>query len=79
MCVLDQTGRAADGSGGVGGACAPPVAKVAGFASFVQMSSDVQRYELEGDKLYKRLQEGRVAFYGAFELPPELREGYRII
>jgi hypothetical protein len=56
-----------------------PVAKVAGFASFVQMSSDVQRYDLEGDKLYKRLQEGRVAFYGAFKLPPELQEGYRII
>ncbi|KAG6365290.1 hypothetical protein INS49_006899 [Diaporthe citri] len=54
-------------------------AKVAGFASFVQMVSDVQKYDLEGDKLYKRLQEGRVAFYGAFQVPRELREGYHIL
>lgn len=53
--------------------------KVAGFASFVQMVSDVQKYDLEGDKLYKRLQEGRVAFYGAFQVPQELREGYQIL
>jgi hypothetical protein len=66
VCVLDDSSS-------------PPVAKVAGFASFVQMASDVQRYDLEGDKLYKRLQEGRVAFYGAFQVPSELREGYRII
>ncbi|KAH7002501.1 hypothetical protein EDB80DRAFT_579151 [Ilyonectria destructans] len=56
-----------------------PTAKVAGFASFVQMVSDVQRYDLEGDKLYKRLEEGRVAFYGAFQVPRELRDEYRII
>jgi hypothetical protein len=56
-----------------------PVAKVAGFASFVQMVSDVTRYDLEGDKLYKRLQEGRVAFYGAFQLPSNLRDGFRIL
>ncbi len=86
LCVIDKTGpaaaQAADGGGGGGTSCNTPppvVAKVAGFASFVQMSSDVQRYDTEGDKLYKRLLEGRVAFYGAFELPAELREGYRII
>ncbi|KAH7176758.1 hypothetical protein EDB81DRAFT_49846 [Dactylonectria macrodidyma] len=62
-----------------GNANAAPVAKVAGFASFVQMASDVQRYDMEGDKLYKRLQEGRVAFYGAFQVPDELRDGYRIV
>jgi len=55
------------------------IAKVAGFTSFAQMVSDVQRYDMEGDKLYKRLQEGRVAFYGAFQVPRELREGYRIV
>nr|CDP26635.1 Putative protein of unknown function [Podospora anserina S mat+] len=54
------------------------IAKVAGFSSFVQVASDVQRYDLEGQKLYKRLEEGRVAFYGAFQVPPELRDGYRI-
>lgn len=58
---------------------APRSVKVAGFASFVQMVSDVQKYDLEGDKLYKRLQEGRVAFYGAFQVPQELREGYQIL
>lgn len=58
---------------------APRSVKVAGFASFVQMVSDFQKYDLEGDKLYKRLQEGRVAFYGAFQVPQELREGYQIL
>lgn len=57
----------------------PRSVKVAGFASFVQMVSDVQKYDLEGDKLYKRLQEGRVAFYGAFQVPQELRDGYQIL
>jgi hypothetical protein len=57
----------------------PGTIKIAGFASFAQPVSDVQRYELEGDKLYKRLQEGRVAFYGAFQVPTELREGYKIV
>jgi len=64
LCVLDKSTR---------------IAKVAGFTSFAQMVSDVQRYDMEGDKLYKRLQEGRVAFYGAFQVPRELREGYRIV
>ncbi|KAH6984366.1 hypothetical protein BKA56DRAFT_481371 [Ilyonectria sp. MPI-CAGE-AT-0026] len=69
VCVLD--------SGGENNVA--PIAKVAGFASFVQMVSDVQRYDLEGDKLYKRLEEGRVAFYGAFQVPKELQDEYRII
>lgn len=55
------------------------IAKVAGFSSFVQMSSDSQRFDLEGERLYKRLEEGRVAFYGAFQVPPELRDGYQIV
>ena len=55
-----------------------PSAKVAGFVSFVQMVSDVQRYEMEGDKLDKRLNEGRVAFYGAFETSQKLREEHSI-
>ncbi len=85
LCVIDRTAgpaAAAAGGGGGGGTSGnqPVVAKVAGFASFAQMSSDVAKsYDMEGDKLYKRLQEGRVAFYGAFEIPAELREGYRII
>jgi hypothetical protein len=68
VCVLTQDD-----------ASKPPVARVAGFASFVQKVSGVQRYDLDGDKLYKRLQEGRVAFYGAFQVPKELREEYMII
>ncbi|KAH7127767.1 hypothetical protein B0J13DRAFT_645779 [Dactylonectria estremocensis] len=69
VCLMDNGGNMN----------AAPVAKVAGFASFVQMASDIQRYDMEGDKLYKRLQEGKVAFYGAFQVPDELRAGYRII
>lgn len=72
VCVVDES------TGGT----ASRRTKVAGFASFVQMVSmvsDVQKYDLEGDKLCKRLQEGRVAFYGAFQVPRELREGYQIL
>lgn len=43
------------------------------------MVSEVQRYDLKGNKLYKRLEEGRVAFYGAFQLPKELIEDFKII
>jgi hypothetical protein len=55
------------------------IARIAGFSSFAQKVSDVQRYDLEGDKLYKRLQEGRVAFYGAFQLPRQLKDEFCII
>lgn len=48
------------------------VAKVAGFSSFAQHVSDVQRFDLEGRKFDKRLEEGRIAFYGALRVPEEL-------
>lgn len=66
VCLLDESENAV------------PSAKLAGFSSFVQMVSDVQRYDMEGDKLDKRLSEGRVAFYGAFEVPRKLREMHTI-
>lgn len=53
--------------------------KVAGFSSWAQPVSDYTRFEMEGPKFYNRLQEGRVAFYGAFQAPPKLREGHRIV
>ncbi|OWY53009.1 hypothetical protein AALT_g3374 [Alternaria alternata] len=47
---------------------------IAGFQSFVQRSGHVQNFEMEGPALERRLQLGRVAFYGAFEVPSELKQ-----
>lgn len=52
---------------------------IVGFQSFVQRSGQVQNYNMEGPALEQRLQKGRVAFYGAFEVPDELRQGYTIV
>jgi hypothetical protein len=46
---------------------------IAGFQSFVQRSGSVQNFEIEGSELKRRLKRGRVAFYGAFEVPGELK------
>jgi len=46
---------------------------IVGFQSFVQRSGHVQNFEMEGPALERRLQVGRVAFYGAFEVPAELK------
>lgn len=54
-------------------------AKVAGFMAFAQDVSAVQSFDMEGEKLYKRLAEGRVAFYGAFQVPEKLREEHIIL
>ncbi|CAI9636997.1 unnamed protein product [Alternaria burnsii] len=47
---------------------------IVGFQSFVQRSGHVQNFEMEGPALERRLQLGRVAFYGAFEVPSELKQ-----
>lgn len=52
---------------------------VVGFQSFVQRSGVVQSFEMEGGALEKRLKLGRVAFYGAFMVPEELKKEYRIV
>lgn len=52
---------------------------IAGFQSFVQRSGHVQNYNMEGPALDRRLQLGRVAFYGAFEVPEELRREYTVV
>ncbi len=46
---------------------------IVGFQSFVQRSGHVQNFDMEGPALEQRLQLGRVAFYGAFEVPAELK------
>jgi hypothetical protein len=51
---------------------------VVGFQSFVQRSGHVQNFNMEGSALEKRLQLGRVAFYGAFEVPEKLKREYTI-
>ncbi|KAJ4356650.1 uncharacterized protein N0V89_004686 [Didymosphaeria variabile] len=52
---------------------------VVGFQSFVQRSGHVQNFEMDGGALDKRLKLGRVAFYGAFEVPDEVKRDYRIL
>jgi hypothetical protein len=52
---------------------------IVGFQSFVQRSGHVQNFNMEGPALEKRLQLGRVAFYGAFEVPEELKQEYTIV
>jgi hypothetical protein len=52
---------------------------IVGFQSFVQRSGHVQNYSMEGPALEKRLQLGRVAFYGAFEVPAGLKREYSIV
>lgn len=52
---------------------------VVGFQSFVQRSGHVQNFEMEGGALEKRLKLGRVAFYGAFQVPEGLRKEFGIV
>ena len=52
--------------------------RVIGFQSFAQDSASIQIYEDEGQKLDKRLHNGQVAFYGAFQVPQELIDGHTI-
>lgn len=51
---------------------------VIGFQSFVQRSDHFRNFEAEGDELEQRLKAGRIAFYGAFQLPDDLRDNYTI-
>lgn len=53
-------------------------AEVAGFSSWAQPAAH-SRFDIDGPKLYSRLEDGRVAFFGAFQAPPELREHHRIV
>jgi hypothetical protein len=53
-------------------------AKVAGFSSWAQPAA-YTRFDMDGPKLYSRLEDGRVAFFGAFQAPTELREHHRIV
>jgi hypothetical protein len=47
---------------------------IVGFQSFVQRSGHVQSFGMEGSALERRLQLGRVAFHGAFEVPMDLKK-----
>ena len=68
--ALHAEGTREDGTEGPG---------IMGFQSFVQRSGVVQSFEMEGVALEKRLKLGRVAFYGAFEVPEKLKKEYRIV
>ncbi|PSN66423.1 hypothetical protein BS50DRAFT_635541 [Corynespora cassiicola Philippines] len=63
--ALCADGERQDGTEGPG---------VLGFQSFVQRSGAVQNFNMEGDALAARLKHGRVAFYGAYPVPEELKE-----
>jgi hypothetical protein len=68
--ALYAKGTREDGTAGPG---------IVGFQSFVQRSGHVQNFKMEGPHLEKRLQTGRIAFYGAFEVPDELKREYTIV
>ena len=68
--ALYAEGTREDGTEGLG---------VVGLQSFVQRSGHVQSFEMEGGALEKRLKMGRVAFYGAFGVPEELKREYTVV
>jgi len=68
--ALYADGTREDGTTGLG---------IVGFQSFVQRSGHVQNFSMEGPALETRLRLGRVAFYGAFEVPDELKRGYTVV
>jgi hypothetical protein len=45
----------------------------------MQRSGHVQTYEMEGRALTARLEKGLVAFYGAFQVPKEMRREHTIL
>ncbi|KAJ8107234.1 hypothetical protein OPT61_g9005 [Boeremia exigua] len=52
---------------------------VIGLQSFVQRSGHPQSFSMpEGPAMEQRLRTGRIAFYGAFQIPDELRKDYII-
>lgn len=54
--------------------------KIAGFQSFVQpVGYAAQQYEMEGHRLWRRLEDGDVSFCGAFLLPQRLIEEHTIM
>lgn len=54
-------------------------AQVAGFTAFAQETTAIQSFDIEGPSLYSRLEQGRVAFYGAFQVPAKLRDEHIIL
>jgi hypothetical protein len=68
--ALVANGVREDGSNGPG---------VVGFQSFVQHSDVTQVHNEDGDVLNERLEKGIVAFYGAFEVPEQLKKEYTIV
>lgn len=67
--ALYADGLLEDGTNGPG---------IVGFQSFVQRGGSVQNFEMEGVALKERLRRGYVAFYGAFQLPEELKMDYSV-
>lgn len=52
--------------------------RVIGFQSFAQDSAFVQNYDDEGGQLYRKLEKGHIAFYGAFPVPEEMINEHEI-
>jgi hypothetical protein len=46
--------------------------KVIGFQSFAQRSACVQDYDDPDETLHGKIEEGHLAFYGAFPVPDDL-------
>jgi hypothetical protein len=53
---------------------------VVGLQSFVQRTEFVRSFNVpEGQPMEQRLRNGRIAFYGAFQIPDDLRSNYTIV
>jgi hypothetical protein len=53
--------------------------KLAGFQSFVQVVGLAQHYDLEGERLWRRLNDGDISFCGAFQLLEKLTQKHIIV
>ena len=68
--ALYANGKRDDGSIGPG---------VIGLQSFVQRSMFAQTFNMPQDTMERHLRQGRIAFYGAFQVPDDLRANYSIV
>lgn len=71
IALYAENGKREDGSTGPG---------VVGIQSFVQRSMFAQTFNMPQNATMERhLRQGRIAFYGAFQVPDDLRANYSIV
>lgn len=56
-----------------------PCAEVLGFTAFAQPSSFEQDFDVDGPRLYSRLERGQIAFFRAVQVPERLKDKHVIV